>query len=123
MTKKLEKLASRWSELSLKVWKGCEEYLTKVLKKNGNEIDWQDIAPTLPEYISVGYDGGNHPEYASNLFSTVYGLKLDKSSGEISLHIEDCNEYPLAYISVDELLGVCEFVDTYWKELGIKGDF
>ena len=116
MNKKIEEVAKEWNVLSKKLRRYCERYLRDLLKKNNNQIDWEDIE--LPEYVSVAYDGGNHPEYASNVFSTVYGVKLDEDEN-ITLHLEDCDEYQLQNVSVNELYTLCDFLDQYKQKIGI----
>jgi hypothetical protein len=59
--------------------------------------------------ISVTYDGGNHPEYASTAFSMVEGISLDENDN-IILQIEDCSEYPIQNINWDEVYDVAAFI-------------
>ena len=112
---KIERLSEQYNQVSYLLRDECLKYLIAVLKMNGNSIDWRN--KNLPEYIVVTY-GGNHPEYASNAFSTVYGVMLDKK-GNVILDIEDCSQYD-SYISAEELLNVCHFIDCYSEEIGIK---
>jgi hypothetical protein len=83
----------------------CETYIKKVLAEHGGSLDCTDS----DNMVSVTYDGGNHPEYASNAFSMVEGVYLDKN-GDIVLQIEDCSEYPLENINWDEVYDVAAFI-------------
>jgi hypothetical protein len=88
--------------------KNCETFLKKVLKEEGGSIDLTDFESN----ISVTYDGGNHPEYASNAFSIVEGVYLDEK-GNIVLQTEDCSEYPIENINWSEVYDVAAFVREY----------
>lgn len=101
--------------------KRCISYLRRVLKNrenlsigfytnNGDAID--DL------YVTVSYDGGRHPEYASNAFSNVNYVYIN-DKGKIVLDIDDCEEYEIENITFDELYALSEFVYKhalpYWK--------
>ena len=73
----------------------------------------------LPEYISVSYDGGNHPEYNSNVFSSVERVYLD-SDGGVLLDTEDASKYSISNITTEELYELCDFIIKYKKELHIE---
>ena len=90
---------------SRKIRQKCETYIKKVLEAHGGSIDFTEV----DNMVSVTYDGGNHPEYASNAFSMVEGVFLDKD-GDITLQVEDCSEYPLENINWDEVYDVAAFI-------------
>lgn len=99
----------------------CQAYLKKVLKKAENHtISFFDNEGEAidNDYVSVIYDGGRHPEYASNAFSNVNAVFLN-SKGRICLDIEDCDEYEIDNVSWDELYTIAEFVYEhalpYWR--------
>lgn len=92
----------------------CIRYLQNILSKN-NSIVIKDA--DLPEYISVSYDGGNHPEYASNVFSVVNRVYLESES--IMLDTEDSTGYSIDNITTEDLYNLCNFIDTFDKELKI----
>ena len=85
----------------------CVKYLTATLELNDGNIDWEDIE--LPKYVSVPYDGRNHPEYASNVFSTVYGVFFDKEKN-ICLKTEDYDEYSIDNVDTDSLIYLVSFL-------------
>ena len=107
---KFQELANDWLALQGKVRKECIKFLEKTLKANNNHLEWED--EELNSSVCVTYDGGNHPEYASNAFSTVTAVNLDKD-GNITLEIEDCPKYWLDDVSTDEVLALCDFIDKY----------
>ena len=83
------------------------EYLREVVKENNGYFD-------LTEYddfgsVCVTYDGGNHPEYASNAFSTVQAVKLDE--GKLVLETEDTDWYDTEDVETFELYGVADFIN------------
>ena len=70
----------------------------------------------LPESLYVSYDGGNHPEYASNCFSEVSNIYVQ--NGDIYLDIDETSKYPLEnIISVEEVVNIAEFINTYFNDI------
>ena len=86
--KNFQLVANEYFNVQGKLRKACLRYLKSTLKKNGGRIDFDEDEDGS---ISVPYDGGNHPEYASNLYSVVNSVYFNKR-GEIVLDIEDDNE-------------------------------
>lgn len=97
------------------VVKSCNKYLKELLKENGGSISFHeyddDGIRTDDNAFSVPYDGGNHPEYASNCFSDVERVYLDGDS--IYLEIEDCEEYDIVNIDIYTLYDLCEYIYTH----------
>lgn len=89
----------KFSNIVTQLKKECIEYLIEVTKKYGY-IEFDQVAG---EYICVGYDGGSHPEYASNLFSTVYSVGYDDEKDELVVNIEDCDGYKTDYMTASEV--------------------
>lgn len=118
MDNELNEKINALCKLSIEVKDNCIKYLTDVLHKNGNKINWRGNED-IQESVTVSYDGGNHPEYASNVYSTVYGVEIDEK-GFITLDTEDCGEYEISYVSTMELVDICIFIDTYSEELYLK---
>lgn len=85
------------SELKEMLGKKKKYYLNEELRTDG-----------LTEPCYVAYDGGNHPEYASNVFSEVNGVFI--KNGKWYLDIEDDSEYPIERLSLGELKSVCDAV-------------
>ena len=98
----------------------CLAYLKGALKRNGGSIEFfkNDGNAIDDEYVSVAYDGGRHPEYASSAFSNVNSVYLNKK-GRIVLDTDDCDEYEIENLSYDELYTIAEFVYEhalpYWR--------
>lgn len=89
--------------------KKSEKYLEKVLMEFGGRLSFDGYEPE--EWVSVPYDGGSHPEYASNCFSTVNGVFFDKK-GNICLDIEDCSEYPLTDVDWDDVYNIADYIEN-----------
>lgn len=105
--KQAEKLINESYDLSM-------EYLMAELKKaDGNIIGFFDEngEPIISEFC-VTYDGGRHPEYNANPFSTVYSVRLE--NGEILLDTEDCDEYPIKHLDKMEAISVADSV-YHWS--------
>lgn len=103
----------RYIELSHKAYdilrearKAAIDYITRMVKKHGGEIVFD--SDYNEENISVMYDGGNHPEYASNCFSTVYSIY--EKEGEIYLKIEDCSAYDFDHMGTDDIITVADAI-------------
>lgn len=66
----------------------------------------------------VTYDGGNHPETASNAFSTVYSVRRNEHYGNIGLEIDETNFYDIdRVVDVAELSYLAESIGEYIKHL------
>lgn len=103
--KKADELYDSIIPVQQDIRKKCETYIKKVLKENNGSLDCTESE----NMISVTYDGGNHPEYASTAFSMVEGVSLDENDN-IILQIEDCSEYPIQNINWDEVYDVAAFI-------------
>ena len=94
------------------VIKDCMEYLKMALKKNGGKISIhtydEDGFRTDDNSFCVPYDGGNHPEYASNVFSDVESIYTE--NGDIYLETEDCKAYDLENIDIYTTYDLCEYI-------------
>ena len=108
MAKKLkfQKIGEQVLDLMLPLRKECVKFLKKKLKDN-DHIDLTEIEDDCGT-VCVTYDGGRHPEYDTNAFSTV--LSVFKKNNEIYVETEDCEEYGIDRIDEMELYGVCDFI-------------
>ena len=119
--KKFQRLADSYFSTGKLLRSACISYIRKVLKENNNEITWD--SDEVGDYVlTVTYDGGNHPEYASNAFSCVYGVKLNER-GKILLDTEDCDCYDIESVPTEEVYYVADSLETllqYRKEQAKK---
>lgn len=106
--RKADELYDSIVPIQKKIREKSEKYLQMVLAEHGGSIDFDDYDPD--EFVSVPYDGGNHPEYASNCFSTVNGVFTDKK-GRIYLNIEDCSKYSLTDVDWDDVYNVAYHIE------------
>lgn len=106
--KKANDLFNQILPIQKEIEKKSREYLLEVLKEHDGAINFDDYP--VPESICVPYDGGNHPEYASNCFSIVYGVYLDDND-EIYLDTEDCSEYYLDDINWNDIYLVASYIN------------
>ena len=104
--KKAEELYDSIIPAQREIREKSEIYIKKFLEENGGSVDF----PECNGSVSVTYDGGNHPEYASNAFSIVEGAFLDENGG-ITLQVEDCRDYPIENINWDEVYDVAAFIN------------
>lgn len=110
MKQDLKTLCAEWFEIESKLKKELIDYLKEVLAQNNNKLDWSNIEDVMDYRPTVTYDGGNHPEYASTMYSDVYGIYMEDNN--IYLDTAECSEYDIDRISVSELYDVAEFVDN-----------
>ncbi len=109
MEVKFIKTGEDFSNIATKLRQECVEYLTQVTKENGLiEFDLQD-----DEYVSVSYDGGNHPEYETNLYSMVHSVSFNNDKNRLSIETDDDDDYTVDRITTDELYSLA--LAVYYK--------
>ena len=93
------------------------DYIKAELEKaDDNYISFvdEDGEPIGGDSVCVAYDGGHHPEYASNAFDMVKGVYLKYHEGRkqmlIMLDTEDDDEYYIGNIDWDEIYSVALFL-------------
>ena len=108
----IEKIKGQFEEASRKFYE-CMEIRRKVheisletIKAVLSETDGNNMDLDDDNMMSVSYDGGNHPEYASNVFSMIYSVYL--KNGEIFLNIQDCDEYEIDRVDYDDVFAIAE---------------
>lgn len=104
-----EKTAQKLSSILPQLREECVEFLTNKLRENNNKLSWD--SGEIGEFVSVCYDGGKHPEYASNVFSSVEGVFIEDN--KIYLNIEDDGKYSIDNVNTMELLDVCNYIVKY----------
>lgn len=104
----------QYTDLSQKLMRESLNYLQRLCKENDGTINLE----VLDICVAVTYDGGNHPEYASNAFSDVINVHLD-SKGNVMLCIDNCDDYdPDRIADAGELYGLALEIYTALKEDG-----
>ena len=116
----MEKTIQLWKELQPKineVKKNSLDYIKAELEKaEGNYISFvdEDGESISEDMLCVTYDGGRHPEYASNAFDMVKGVYLKYHEGRkenlIMLDTEDDDEYYIGNINWDEIFSVAQYI-------------
>ena len=87
-----------------KIRRTCLDILMKLLsEEDGNRVEISE-----ENMMSVPYDGGNHPEYASNCFSMVNAVYL--KDDVIYLDIEDCDAYEIDRVDDNFVFQIAEAV-------------
>lgn len=103
---KFKKAYNKWIKADKELGETSTEYLNKVLDDAPNN----EITLSEDNMVSVTYDGGNHPEYASDCYNMVNGVY--KKNGDIYLNTEDCDEYELENVSPIEIYWVADAVSN-----------
>lgn len=107
----MKKFQIRWDKISKQLAllrEDCIAYLTEELNKEGNKNGISCESDDGCD-VCVTYDGGRHPEYDSNPYSTVNAVYL--KDGKIMLDTEDCDEYDIERIDTVDLFNVCNFIE------------
>ena len=108
--------ADKFFELSRKLLNDCKSNINELLKENKGEITWD--YEELDEYglipITMAYDGENHPEYASNCFSSVWGVSLNHDE-EILVDTDDGNIWLSSCTDTREVYELWNFLDMLVK--------
>ncbi len=90
-----------------KARQSCIEYITRVVKEHGNmirfDLDYDD------ENMTVMYDGGNHPEYASNCFSCLDNVHIN-NEGCLCSEIEESKDYDFDRMNTIEIMVIAEAI-------------
>ena len=88
------------------------DFIKSALKCNDNRIDFhaydEEGCRIDDNSFVVPYDGGAHPEYASNCFSDVNSIYIKDNN--IFLDIEDCEEYPIDSIDDRTFCELCQYI-------------
>ena len=86
------------------------EIIKAALVQNEGKISFREIYDEneCGEILSVIYDGGNHPEYNANPFSTVNGLYLKNDN--IVIDCEDCDEYYIDSVGVEDISSIANYL-------------
>lgn len=118
---KFEITGDKFLELQSTLNNECIEYLKKVTEEFDGRVNLvnEDYEYAGNEFVSCTYDGGNHPEYATNAFSNVYAV-CSYPDGSLYLITEDTDEYPIDSITTLELYCICKYISDY-KEI-LKGE-
>ena len=75
------------------------------------------------DQISISYDGGRHPEYASNLYADVYAVKATMvkvwESKEEKIEVtDDYNENRMNYDDVEQIFDfVCDKYESWIADM------
>ena len=83
------------------------------------EVDYDSDEP-----FSISYDGGRHPEYASNLYADVYSVKAtmvkrwesEEEKKSFSVEIEETDDYKENRMNYDDVEQVFDFVCAKYEE-------
>ena len=97
---KFIKTGDEFSNIATKLKQECIDYLTQVTKEHGS------IKFNLEQYdecVCISYDGGRHPEYDTDLYSTVYSIIFNDDKNRLSIDMEYDDDYTVDRLSADEI--------------------
>lgn len=102
----------------------CLNHIKEILNNQPEKrITWlnDEIDEIGLEPLTIGYDGGNHPEYASNMFSEVEGVHLNEY-GNIIFDLADGEMYAEYMENAAEIYYVCDFLDCLVNYMAEEND-
>lgn len=96
------------------------ESLKDLVKSMGDKVT---IPNCIDDYIynAIAYNGGNHPEYASDCFARFEIVEYDAVEDSIFVTFEDGGVQELSENSIDDVLVVMDAL-IYIKEYNLKDE-
>lgn len=90
----------------------CIRYITDLMDAHDNDLEVGD-----DDYgdVTITYNGGNHPEYASNAFSIVTRVYVD-CNDDIVLETEDCDAYDLDDVDTQDIISLAVYLHQRYDE-------
>lgn len=116
---------NKLAEMSRNLRLECKHFIIDFVKEYGKEE--KDGKFTLNLYddevgeylgnqnICCTYDGGNHPEYDANPYSTIDTIHV--VGDKCLLDTEDTEDYDIDYITTDEVIAIAEYFTDVKGEL------
>ena len=83
--------------------KECLAYLINIVSKHNNSYEFDNDS-----MVTVSYDGGNHPEYASNVYSQVHRIYI--KDDKLFFDIDDEYGYSEDRITTYELYSIASYI-------------
>jgi hypothetical protein len=112
MEAKFRKIGNQVEALMPELRNESIKFITDTIKKvSGDKGSINLYDEDENDSVYVSYDGGRHPEYASNLWSMVYDVHID-SKGKLALCIEDSDDYEITRCTTMEIYEVACMVDN-----------
>ena len=117
----MEKLTKNLVNNSWQTINGVVDNLRTMIRSEVKEKG-EYIIPIDDEMISpcIHYSGGNHPEYASNVFSRVETIQWDNRTDDVIIHTEDGVEY-LSDCDISDVMCIAETL-AYFNDYGYHID-
>ncbi len=110
MRKITETLRNEYLNLRNRVFNEIKNLLVEL--NNEVEIPY-DISEKC--YICIAYNGGNHPEYNSNVFSEVEVIVLNKDN-DVEVYFTDGAMQELSENSIDDYFTILDLLITIKEE-------
>lgn len=118
MEKSVSDIADEYLGEIVKFEADLRKRIIQALKSHGGEFVFpvnteDDDDLELP--YTITYYGGNHPEYASNAYSTLESVKLHKDESEFIAVLEDGEQMGIE-CDIYGLVNICNFIDIILAE-------
>ena len=83
--------------------KDCLDYLRNIISKHNNSYEFDNDF-----MVTISYDGRNHPEYASNVYSQVYRIYI--KDDKLLFNIDDEYGYSEDRITTYKLFNIASYI-------------
>lgn len=119
LNEKIEKIKNQLeAEKTIRIdaHKAMIEVIKEIVAANGGEIEMTELYDEfdiLP--MAVAYDGGNHPDYASQMFSEVKSVSINKR-GELVFELDDEVDVCYDRLLYDDIVMVFETL-VLWQDI------
>jgi len=128
LKQEIDKVEQEFSHIKSDLRTKVINLMVAIVQKYNGKVDFYENEEFREECsfaigcVTITYDGGRHPEYATNAFSEVFGVYLDNN--KIFIDCEDCDAYSIDRIwSLDEVIAICDVLrnyDSYMTDLPDK---
>lgn len=100
-----------WAAKTAEVRADCIVYIQTYIRDYGDRENEEEIVLSLYDEdegytLTCSYDGGNHPEYASALYATIWAITL--KDNEVFLSTEQEENYSIDRVATDEVITIAE---------------
>ena len=118
MRKRQEEINQTQLALNEVALEKLREYLAA--QPNKEVVLDEDFVEGYP--LAIVYDGGNHPEYSSNAFSMVSGVKINENDA-ISIQCDDDEDYYFDDAeAVNDRLAIALLIQLVRYQLWVEND-
>lgn len=95
-------------EMNCTLFKNLKKEIYEEVKREKMFVVPEDIYDYGVSY-HISYDGGNHPEYASTMFSAIETIEYDSDEDKVIIITED-GEMQLEWLDTNDLVTIAQLI-------------